>query len=243
LEGNSLKRLEKIVKKKPAPVVLARGLSCNLAAIQRNAGFGLTSQQVSLSVREDNRMVWHSSVIELLALRDGALTEKKSRRLKSHLEACLSCRSKASQIEENLRQSSSIAIRDDSVASRLDAAAKNLQRAIRTRRRSERADPGRARRSCGHDVDTRAQLAAELEAYLGPHLTAQLIREFDLGQEEDLVLFQKIGPTLTALLGQDASLEVATRLYRILVLDRRLASDSSLELPVQPSLSFGLSPT
>ena len=72
------------------------------------------------------------------------------------------------------------------------------------------------------------QLAAELEAYLGPGLTAQLIREFDLGHEEDLVLFQKIGPTLTALLGQDASLEVATRLYRIMVLDRRSSSTRSI---------------
>jgi hypothetical protein len=170
-------------------------------------------------------MVWHSSIIELLALRDGALTKNKSRRLESHLEACRSCRSKASQIEENLRQSSSVAIQDDSVASRLDAAAKNLQRAIRTRRHSENAEPGRERRSCGDDVDTRKQLAAELEAYLGPRLTAQLIREFDLGQEEDLVLFQRIGPTLTALLGQEASLEVATRLYRIMVLDRRLGFD------------------
>ncbi len=172
-------------------------------------------------------MVWHASVIELLALRDGALTEKKSRRLKSHLEACPSCRSKARQIEENLHQSYSIAIEDNSVASRLDAAAKNLQRAIRTRHRAVSADLEQERRDCGDKIDTRKQLAAELEAYLGPRLTAQLIREFDLGHEEDLVLFQKIGPTLTALLGQDASLEVATRLYRIMVLDRRSSSTRS----------------
>ena len=180
-------------------------------------------------------MVWHASVIDLLALRDGALTEKKSRRLKSHLEACPSCRSKASQIEENLHQSYSIVIEDNSVASRLDAAAKNLQRAIRTRHRGERADASRERRSCTNNVDTRTQLAAELEAYLGPGLTAQLIREFDLGQEEDLALFQKIGPMLTALLGQDASLEVATRLYRIMVLDRRSSSTHSItpSLPVK----------
>ena len=87
-------------------------------------------------------MVWHSSVIELLGVARWRTTEKKSRRLKSHLEACRSCRSKARQIEENLRQSSSIAIQDDSVASRLDAAAKNLQRAIHTRRLSENTDPG-----------------------------------------------------------------------------------------------------
>ena len=86
-------------------------------------------------------MVWHSSVIELLALRDGALPEKKSHRVKSHLEACPSCRFKASQIEENLRQSSSIAIQDDSVVSRLDAAAKNLQKALRTRHRAENGSP------------------------------------------------------------------------------------------------------
>lgn len=171
-------------------------------------------------------MVWHSSIIELLALRDGALTGKKSQRLKSHLEACRSCRSKASQIEESLRQSSSMAVPDDSVASRLDAAARNLQRAIRTRRRSDNADPRRDRRSRGDNVHIRTQLAAELEAYLGPRLTKELIQEFDLGQEEDLVLFRKIGPKLTALLGQDASVEVATRLYRILVLDRRLSTDS-----------------
>jgi len=169
-------------------------------------------------------MVWHASVIELLALRDGALTEKKSRRLKSHLEACPSCRSKASQIEENLRQSSSIAIEGNSIASRLDAAAKNLQRAIRTRHRAESGDPRQERRDCGDNVDTRIQLVSELEAYLGPRLTAQLIREVDLNHEEDLLLFQKIGPMLTALLGQDASLEVATRLYRIMVLDRRSSS-------------------
>ena len=172
-------------------------------------------------------MVWHSSVIELLALRDGALTEKKSRRLKSHLEACPSCRSKASQIEENLRQSSSIAIQDDSVASRLDAAAKNLQRAIRTRHRAKAQIKSWNVGAAEIASDTRTQLTAELEAYLGPHLTEQLIREFDLGHEEDLVLFQKVGPTLTALLGQDASLEVATRLYRIMVLDRRSSSTRS----------------
>src|SRR5262245_33669893 len=157
-------------------------------------------------------MVWHASVIELLALRDGALTEKKARRLRLHLAACRSCRSKASQIEENLRQSSSILVQDNAVAFRLDAAAKNLQRAIRTRHGAERADASQERRSYTDTVDTRMQLAAELQAYLGPGLTAQLIREFDLGQEEDLLLFQKIGPTLTALLGQDACLEVATRL-------------------------------
>jgi Putative zinc-finger len=172
-------------------------------------------------------MVWHLSLIELLELRDGALTEKKSRRLKVHLEACPSCRSKASQIEENLHQSCSISIEDNSVASRLDAAATNLQRAIRTRHRAESADPEQERRDCGDNIDTREQLAGEIEAYLGPRLTAQLIREFDLGHEEDLVLFQKIGPTLTALLGQDASLEVATRLYRIMVLDRRSSSTRS----------------
>ena len=172
-------------------------------------------------------MAWHSSVIELLALRDGALPEKKSRRLKSHLEACPSCRSKASQIEENLRQSSSIAIQDDSAASCLDAAAKNLQNAIRTRHRVENAAQQVERRCGGNSVDTRTQLTAELEVYLGPHLTEQLIQEFDLGQEEDLMLFQRVGPMLTALLGQDASLEVATRLYRIMVLDRRLSSTPS----------------
>jgi hypothetical protein len=171
-------------------------------------------------------MVWHASVIELLALRDGALTEKKTRRLRLHLEACPSCRSKASQIEENLRQSSSLTIHDHSAASCLDAAAKNLQRAIRTRNRVRNANLGRDRRT-EDSVGTRAQLASEIEVYLGPRLTAQLIREFDLGQEEDLLLFRKIGPTLTALLGQDASVEVATRLYRILVLDRRLHSATS----------------
>jgi hypothetical protein len=172
-------------------------------------------------------MIWHSSVIELLALRDGALPEKKSHRVKSHLEACPSCRSKASQIEENLRQSSSIAIQDESVASCLDAAAKNLQKAIRTRHRAETAAQEQERRGCGDSVGTRTQLMTELEIYLGPRLTEQLILEFDLGHEEDLLLFQRIGPTLTALLGQDASLEVATRLYRIMVLDRRLNSSSS----------------
>ena len=172
-------------------------------------------------------MVWHASVIQLLALLDGALTERKSRRLKSHLGACTSCRSKASQIEENLRRSSSIAVQDNSVAFRLDAAAKNLQRAIRTRHCPESSDPDQERRNYRDRGEVRIQLAAELEAYLGPRLTAQLIREFDLGQEEDLLLFQKIGPTLTALLGQDASLEVATRLYRIMVLDRRSNSTRS----------------
>jgi len=171
-------------------------------------------------------MVWHASVIELLALRDGALTEKKARRLRLHLEACRSCRSKASQIEENLRQSSSILVQDNAVAFRLDAAAKNLQRAIRSRHGAERADASQERRSYTDNVDTRMQLAAELQAYLGPGLTAQLIR--DLGNEEDLLLFQKIGPTLTALLGQDACLEVATRLYRIMVLDRRSSSTHSI---------------
>ena len=179
-------------------------------------------------------MAWHSSVIELLALRDGALLEKKNHRLKSHLEACPSCRSKASQIEENLLQSSSIAIQDDSVASCLDAAAKNLQKAIRTRHGAENAAQEPERRGCGDSVDTRTQLKAELEAYLGPRLTEQLIREIDLSQEEDLLLFQRVGPTLTALLGQDASLEVATRLYRIMVLDRRLNSTPSTgSAPIQ----------
>lgn len=171
-------------------------------------------------------MVWHSSITDLLALHDGALSEKKSRRLKTHLEACRSCRSKSSQIEDNLRQSSSIAALDVSIASCVDAAGKNLQRAIRTRRGSCRTNPSRERRSFGSDVDTRTLLVAELEAYLGPRLTKKLIREFDLGQEEDLVMLQKLGPMLTALLGQDASVEVATRLYRILVLDRRVSTDS-----------------
>jgi hypothetical protein len=34
------------------------------------------------SALKEHAMVWHLSVIELLELRDGALTEKKSRRLK-----------------------------------------------------------------------------------------------------------------------------------------------------------------
>ena len=167
-------------------------------------------------------MVWHSSVIELLALRDGALTESKSRRVKSHLEACRACRLKSSQIEENLRHSSSIAVLDDSAALHLDAAAKNLQRAIRTRHRLEIRSSEGERRTCRNKSDTRKRVTKELEAYLGAHLTAQLVREFDVSVEEDLLLFQKIGPTLTALLGQDASLEVAVRLYRIMVLNRRL---------------------
>ena len=73
---------------------------------------------------------------------------------------------------------------------------------------------------------------SELETYLGPHLTGELIREFDLGQDKDLEVFQKIGPMLRALLGQESSLEVATRLYRILVLDRRFGSACS-NLPVE----------
>jgi hypothetical protein len=166
-------------------------------------------------------MVWHLSVIELLELRDGALNEKKSRRLKMHLEACRSCRSKASQIEENLRQSSVVTIQDPSVASCVEAAAMNVQRAIRTRRGSQTADPTKDCRNARDSAETRAQLVTELDSYLGPHLTRELIREFDLGQEADLELLQKIGPMLTALLGQDSSLEVVTRLYRILVLDRR----------------------
>jgi hypothetical protein len=165
-------------------------------------------------------MVWHLSVIELLELRDGALTKKKSRRLKVHLEACRSCRSKLSQIEENLRQFSAVTIQDPSVALRVEAAAMNVQKAIRTRRQTQTADPTKDRRNSG-DSETRKQLVSELETYLGPHLTRELIREFDLGQDKDLELFQKIGPMLKALLGQESSLEVATRLYRILVLDRR----------------------
>ena len=166
-------------------------------------------------------MVWHLSVIELLELRDGALNEKKSRRLKMHLGACRSCRSKASQIEENLRQSTAVTIQDPSVASRVEHAAMNVQRAIRSRRRTQTTDPTKDCRNAGDSAETRAQLVSELETYFGPHLTQELIREFDLGQQKDLELFQRIGPTLTALLGQDSSLEVATRLYRILVLDRR----------------------
>jgi hypothetical protein len=174
-------------------------------------------------------MVWHLSVIELLELRDGALTEKKSRRLKVHLEACRSCRSKASQIEENLRQSSAATIQDPSVASRVEAAAMNVQRAIRTRRQTQTADPTKDRRNSGDSAHTRARLMSELETYLGPHLTGELIREFDLGQDKDLDLFRTVGPMLTALLGQDAYLEVATRLYRIMVLDRRLNSTPSTD--------------
>jgi hypothetical protein len=174
-------------------------------------------------------MVLHLSIIELLELRDGALTRKKSRRLKVHLEACRSCRSKASQIEENLRQSSTVTIQGPSVASRVEAAAMNVQRAIRTRRRTETADPAKDRRNSGDTAGTRAQLVSELETYLGHHLTQELIREFDLHQDKDIELFQKIGPTLTALLGQESSLEVATRLYKILVLDRRF---DSANLPV-----------
>jgi hypothetical protein len=75
---------------------------------------------------------------------------------------------------------------------------------------------------------------SELETYLGPHLTGELIREFDLGQDKDLDLFRTVGPMLTALLGQDAYLEVATRLYRIMVLDRRLNSTPSTDsAPIQ----------
>jgi hypothetical protein len=177
-------------------------------------------------------MVWHLSVIELLELRDGALTGKKSRRLKMHLEACRSCRAKSSQIEENLRQSSAVTIQDPSVASRVEAAAMNVHKAIRTRRRTETADPSEDRRNTGDSADTRAQLVSELETYLGPHLTRELIQEFDLGQDKDLELLQKIGPTLTALLGQESSLEVATRVYRILVLDRRFDSACS-NVPVK----------
>jgi len=176
-------------------------------------------------------MVWHLSVIELLELRDGALTEKKSRRLKVHLEACRSCRSKSSQIEESLRQSSAVTLQDPSVAARVEAAAMNVQRAIRARRRTQTSDPTKDRRNCGDSADTRAQLVSELETYLGPHLTQELIQQFDLGQGKDLELFQKIGPMLTALLGQECSLEVATRLYRILVLDRRFGPARS-NLPV-----------
>ena len=179
-------------------------------------------------------MVWHLSVIELLALRDGAITGRKSRRLRLHLAACRSCRSNASQIEENLRQSSLIAGRDLSVASRLNDAAQNLQRAIRTRRHFEDADLSEERRGCRDDGGkTRQRLAAELEAYLGPRLTEKLIAEFDVGQREDLALFQKVGPTLAALLGQEASVEVATRLYRIMVLDRREGSSPQEETPSQ----------
>lgn len=176
-------------------------------------------------------MVWHLSVIELLELRDGALTEKKSRKVKLHLEACRSCRSKASQIEENLRQSSAVTIQDPaSVASRVEAAAMNVQSTIRTRWRAQVTDRTKDRRNTGDSGGTRAQLVSELETYLGPHLTRELVRELDLGREKDLELFQKIGPLLTALLGQDSSLEVATRLYRILVLDRRFVPPSSSPL-------------
>jgi len=176
-------------------------------------------------------MVWHLSVIELLELRDGALTKKKSHRLKVHLEACRSCRSKASQIEENLRQFSAATIQDPSVASRVEAAAMNVQKAIRTRRQTQTADPTKDRRNSG-DSETRAQLVSELETYVGSHLTRELFREFDLGQDKDLELFHKIGPMLTALLGQESSLEVTTRLYRILVLDRRFGS-ACPNLPIE----------
>ena len=170
-------------------------------------------------------MVRHLSIIELLPLRDGALTDKKSRRLWLHLEACRSCRSIASQIEENLRQFSSVAAHDRSVGSRLDDAARSLQEAIRTRRSLRDGELKGERRGFRDDAgDTRRLLTSELEAYLGPGLTEKLIEEFDLGQGEDLALLHKVGPTLTALLGQDASLEVATRLYRIIVLDRRVGS-------------------
>ena|SRR6187431_866808 len=46
-----------------------------------------------ITALKEHAMVWHLSVIELLELRDGALTKKKSHRLKVHLEACRSCRS------------------------------------------------------------------------------------------------------------------------------------------------------
>jgi hypothetical protein len=195
---------------------------------------------INFGLRGPMVMVWHLTVIELLALRDGALTESKSHRVKSHLEACRACRLKSSQIEENLRQSSSITIPDDSAAFHLDAAAKNLQRAIRTRHRSERGNSEGERRTGRNDTDTRKRVIDELEAYLGPFLTANLVREFDASVEEDLLLFQKIGPTLTALLGQDASLEVAVRLYRIMVLNCRLdiapsdGSSQSCERVVKP---------
>jgi len=192
---------------------------------------------VSLLGREGNGMVWHLSVIELLALRDGVPAEKKARRMKAHLAGCLPCQSRAAQIEDNLRDSCSLITQDASVTARLGAAKKELQKAIRTRRSQPGGDSTRDRRSRGHNADTGAQLAAELKAYLGPRLTTELIRQVDLSRENDLVLFQKIGPMLTALLGQDAALEVATRLYRILVLDRRLKSSSSShessERPVQ----------
>ena len=213
-----------IVKKTRAPFVLSMGLFLTLAPLQRKACRWSESTGFSrINSGGEGTMVmgWHLSVIELLALRDGALSQNKSRRFNLHLAACRACRMKSSQIEENLRQSSAIAILDKSAASRVDAAAKNLQRAIRTRRRSESLSPEAERRTSTNDADTRKQVIHELEAYLGPNLTAQLVREFDAGIEKDLLLFQKIGPTLTALLGQDASLEVAVRLYRIMVLNRR----------------------
>jgi hypothetical protein len=166
----------------------------------------------------------HPSAADWIALRDKQLSTRQTRKLEAHLKSCETCQSESQCLDETF----ALFLKADTVSQDrhppINEGLVRLQGQIQGWRRAQET---RIRPATLQAVDTKERwqrVSAELEVYLGPQMTAQLIEAARQSSQEVRGILATARPVLTGLLGERAAFNVTTQVFKILAPGRTPAS-------------------
>jgi hypothetical protein len=164
----------------------------------------------------------HPSATDWVAWRDKQLSASRTRKLETHLKNCQTCRSESQRLDETFE----LFLKADAVGKDrhppINEGLVRLQEQIQVWRRAQER---RIRPANPQAVDTKERwqrVSAELEVYLGPQMTAQLIEAARQSSQEVRGILATARPVLTGLLGERAAFNVTTQLFKIFASRRTL---------------------
>ena len=159
----------------------------------------------------------HPSAVLWIALRDKQLSATQTRKLEAHLRTCETCRSEWQSLDETF----ALFLQAETSSKRrqlpVDEGVMQLQEQIRVWRQN------RGTRISPASVDLREpwqRASAELEAYLGPQMTARLLETAIQSTQEVRGILVTARPVLTGLLGERTAFNVTTQLFKIFAPER-----------------------
>jgi anti-sigma factor RsiW len=157
----------------------------------------------------------HPSAADWVAWQDRQLSASRARELEAHLNSCETCRAESQRLDETF----ALFLNADAVSQdrhpRINQGLVRLQEQIRIWRQAQET---RIRPATLQAVDTKERwqrLSAELEVYLGPQMTAQLIEAARQSSQEVRGILATARPVLTGLLGEKTAFNVTTQLFKI----------------------------
>ena len=162
----------------------------------------------------------HPSRADWIAWQDKQLSVAQALRLEAHLKTCVHCQSE----NQHLHETFALFLKADGLNKDRNPSAEDglvrLQENIQAWRETKETRIGSTALQPASAKERLQRVSAELEVYLGPQMTAQLMEGARQSGPEVRAILASARPLLTGLLGERAAFNVTTQLFKFVTPER-----------------------